>query len=1064
MDRLASVTPRLTLGTTDSTLSLPVSMLTPDSIHATATPHLSDTHHVIPTTKEMVTQFYPTLPVSSTEPSSSSLNAIDPIAHSISAIMSSHIAEASNSILSKTFEESEFFRPSIVISTSIILSENKSSLSSNEIISSPSSAFHQMNSTSLEVLDSSKDQLSTLFGVSSILLAAMTNSSEMFYTTSLNPASSQTQSKNWLSSKSYNFPSSVLVSNRKSKFETSEATELTSSVEDHVTSYSMMQTHSSQAVLEYSTSFIAQNSPIHSLKDVSSKEVTTSNILSPIFSEDGEGSMYTSMSSKVYPSRTSTDLQQSKVSQFISSIEFVESSSNSTLQPSSHVAILSSSNVIRTEPLTTTLPLSTTFLSPSVTGVQSPSAFTRSSVDSQSVVLSSGVINQQSTDKVVYVPSSISSFSTDFLPETQTSKSSGYSTDLMPLIPSDDTSTETKISTNIEIKPSSELFSSMSTSAPLDSRIDSHAQSLSRSEITSRISDLSIVTHPPLKSTIISSTKSDFELESQQVSISNENFLSSLQDISTTKSSLTLNFARSTSVLFSVSEESKLSPISAFDTDEIESTLSKVQHKTSLVTDLFEPSSSVQTQSTHILGTSYFSSHSEQYTLSVRDEISTMLSSLYFPDSSILSSIEPPTDQTSTKIIPSRSSIIETRSSLNVSEIVFSSTMKLTLNSPSLTTDDFKTEEIGSKTATTEVQSTAGSILLTPEVLDSTASLEILDSSYLRSFSSMKSSILQPKESTSIMSSKRMEETYRESSSFTSVLQSMMTSSTSSFVVPSDSMYSSTDSNGFVSDYPFKVSLSSVDNLSSSSQYDKSVTHSSDSVDTTLFSDILGSVSTSFSVKNVQSSATTSTADGTELSSMTQSTFISSNRSSDISEHFISPSQISTTDFQSEPSSMLSKAISSMTKESQLLSSYTQISDVTTVLSSNTEPSILASVTSAGYVSRSASLVLTTSLPPTVSTTSSEIELHLSSLTSSEVSSMKSTDSITETKMFSLTRSRLSSDFTGVFVFLLNSSAQFCFCVVVLFFLIKFSYLFISIHLSTCLSLCCLSYIFNSIV
>lgn len=1006
----------------------------------------------------MVTQFDPTLPVLSTEPSSSSLNAIDPIAHSISAIMSSHIAEASNSILSKTFEESEFFRPSIVISTSIILSENKSSLSSNEIISSPSSAFHQMNSTSLEVLDSSKDQLSTLFGVSSILLAAMTNSSEMFYTTSLNPASSQTQSKNWLSSKSYNFPSSVLVSNK-----TSEATELTSLVEDHVTSYSMMQTHSSQAVLEYSTSFIAQNSPIHTLKDVSSKEVTTSNILSPIFSEDGESSMYTSMSTKVYPSRTSTDLHQSKVSQFTSSIEFVESSSNSTPQPSSHVAILSSSNVIRTEPLTSTLPLSTTFLSPSVTGVQSsPSAFTRSSVDSKSVVLSSGVINQQSTDKVVYVPSSISSFSTDFLPETQTSKSSGYSTDLMPLIPSDDTSTETKISTNIEIKPSSELFSSMSTSALLDSRIDSHAQSLSRSEITSRISDLSIVTHPPLKSTIISSTKSDFELESQQVSISKENFLSSLQDISTTKSSLTLNFARSTSVLFSVSEESKLSPISAFDTDEIERTLSKVQHKTSLVTDLFEPSSSVQTQSTHILGTSYFSSHSEQYTLSVRDEISTMLSSLYFPDSSILSSIEPPTDQTSTKIIPSRSSIIETRSSLNVSEIVFSSTMKLTLNSPSLTTDDFKTEEIGSKTATTEVQSTAGSILLTPEVLDSTASLEILDSSYLRSFSSMKSSILQPKESTSIMSSKRMEETYRESSSFTSVLQSMMTSSTSSFVVPS--MYSSTESNGFVSDYPFKVSLSSVDNLSSSSQYDKSVTHSSDSVDTTLFSDILGSVSTSFSVKNVQSSATTSTADGTELSSMTQSTFISSNRSSDISEHFISPSQISTTDFQSEPSSMLSKAISSMTKESQLLSSYTQISDVTTVLSSNTEPSILASVTSAGYVSRSASLVLTTSLPPTVSDTSSEIELHLSSLTSSEVSSMKSTDSITETKMFSLTRSRLSSDFTGVFVFLLNSSAQFCFCVVVLFFLIKFSYLFISIHLSTCLSLCCLSYIFNSIV
>ncbi|XP_065934176.1 uncharacterized protein, partial [Magallana gigas] len=428
MDRLASVTPRLTLGTTDSTLSLPVSMLTPDSIPATATPHLSDSHHLIPTTKEMVTQFYPTLPVSSTEPSSSSLNGIDPISHSISAIMSSHIAEASNSILSKTFEESEFFQPSIVISTSIILSENKSSLSSNEIISSPSSAFHQMNSTSLEVLDSSKDQLSTLFGVSSILLAAMTNSSEMFYTTSLNPASSQTQSKNWLSSKSYNFPSSVLVSNRKSKFETSEATELTSSVEDHVTSYSMMQTHSSQAVLEYSTSFIAQNSPIHSLKDVSSKEVTTSNILSPIFSEDGEGSMYTSMSSKVYPSRTSTDLQQSKVSQFTSSIEFVESSSNSTLQPSSHVAILSSSNVIRTEPLTSTLPLSTTFLSPSVTGVQSsPSAFTRSSVDSQSVVLSSGVINQQNTDKVVYVSSSISSFSTDFLPETETSKSSGYS-------------------------------------------------------------------------------------------------------------------------------------------------------------------------------------------------------------------------------------------------------------------------------------------------------------------------------------------------------------------------------------------------------------------------------------------------------------------------------------------------------------------------------------------------------------------------------------------------------------------------------------------------------------
>lgn len=983
----------------------------------------------------MVTQFDPTLPVLSTEPSSSSLNAIDPIAHSISAIMSSHIAEASNSILSKTFEESEFFRPSIVISTSIILSENKSSLSSNEIISSPSSAFHQMNSTSLEVLDSSKDQLSTLFGVSSILLAAMTNSSEMFYTTSLNPASSQTQSKNWLSSKSHNFPSSVLVSNK-----TSEATELTSLVEDHVTSYSMMQTHSSQAVLEYSTSFIAQNSPIHSLKDVSSKEVTTSNILSPIFSEDGEGSMYTSMSSKVYPSRTSTDLQQSKVSQFTSSIEFVESSSNSTLQPSSRVAILSSSNVIRTEPLTSTLPLSTTFLSPSVTGVQSPSAFTRSSVDSQSVVLSSGVINQQSTDKVVYVSSSISSFSTDFLPETETSKSSGYSTDLMPLTPSDDTSTEMKISTNIEIKPSSEFFSSMSTSAPLDSRIDSHAQSLSRSEITSRISDFSIVTHPPLKSTIISSSKSDFELESQQVSISKENFLSSLQDISTTKSSLTLNFARSTSVLFSVSEESKLSPISAFDTDEIESTLSKVQHKTSFVTDLFEPSSSVQTQSTHILGTSYFSSHREQYTLSVRDEISTMVSSLYFPDSSVLSSIEPPTDQTSTKIIPSRSSIIETRPSLNVSEIVFSSTMKLTLNSPSLTTDDFKTEEIGSKTATTEVQSTAGSILLTPEVLDSTASLDILDSSYLRSFSSMKSSILQPKESTSIMSSKRMEETYRESSSFTSVLQSVMTSSPSSFVVPSDSMYSSAESNGFVSDYPLKVSLSSEDILSSSSQYDKSVTHSPGFVDTTtLFSDILGSVSTSFSVKDVQSFATTSTADGTELSSMTQSTFISSKRSSDISEHFISPSHISTTDFQSETSSMLSKTISSMTKESQLLSSYTQISDVTTVLSSNTEPSILASVTSAGYVSRSASLLLTTSLPPTVSATSSEIELHLSSLTSSEVSSMKSTDSITETKMFSLTRSRLSSDFTGVFVFLLNSSAQFCFCVVVvLVFLIKF--------------------------
>lgn len=988
----------------------------------------------------MVTQFYPTLPVSSTEPSSSSLNAIDPIAHSISAIMSSHIAEASNSILSKTFEESEFFRPSIVISTSIILSENKSSLSSNEIISSPSSAFHQMNSTSLEVLDSSKDQLSTLFGVSSILLAAMTNSSEMFYTTSLNPASSQTQSKNWLSSKSYNFPSSVLVSNK-----TSEATELTSLVEDHVTSYSMMQTHSSQAVLEYSTSFIAQNSPIHSLKDVSSKEVTTSNILSPIFSEDGEGSMYTSMSSKVYPSRTSTDLQQSKVSQFNSSIEFVESSSNSTLQPSSHVAILSSSNVIRTEPLTTTLPLSTTFLSPSVTGVQSSSTFTRSSVDSQSVVLSSGVINQQNTDKVVYVSSSISSFSTDFLPETETSKSSGYSTDLMPLTPSDDTSTEMKISTNIEIKPSSEFFSSMSTSAPLDSRIDSHAQSLSRSEITSRISDFSIVTHPPLKSTIISSSKSDFELESQQVSISKENFLSSLQDISTTKSSLTLNFARSTSVLFSVSEESKLSPISAFDTDEIESTLSKVQHKTSFVTDLFEPSSSVQTQSTHILGTSYFSSHREQYTLSVRDEISTMVSSLYFPDSSVLSSIEPPTDQTSTKIIPSRSSIIETRPSLNVSEIVFSSTMKLTLNSPSLTTDDFKTEEIGSKTATTEVQSTAGSILLTPEVLDSTASLDILDSSYLRSFSSMKSSILQPKESTSIMSSKRMEETYRESSSFTYVLQSVMTSSPSSFVVPSDSMYSSAESNGFVSDYPLKVSLSSEDILSSSSQYDKSVTHSPGFVDTTtLFSDILGSVSTSFSVKDVQSFATTSTADGTELSSMTQSTFISSKRSSDISEHFISPSHISTTDFQSETSSMLSKTISSMTKESQLLSSYTQISDVTTVLSSNTEPSILASVTSAGYVFRSASLLLTTSLPPTVSATSSEIELHLSSLTSSEVSSMKSTDSITETKMFSLTRSRLSSDFTGVFVFLLNSSAQFCFCVVVV--LVFFNQILIFIY------------------
>lgn len=299
----------------------------------------------------------------------------------------------------------------------------------------------------------------------------------------------------------------------------------------------------------------------------------------------------------------------------------------------------------------------------------------------------------------------------------------------------------------------------------------------------------------------------------------------------------------------------------------------------------------------------------------------------------------------------------------------------------------------------------------------------------------MKSSILQPKESTSIMSSKRMEETYRESSSFTSVLQSVMTSSPSSFVVPSDSMYSSAESNGFVSDYPLKVSLSSEDILSSSSQYDKSVTHSPGFVDTTtLFSDILGSVSTSFSVKDVQSSATTSTADGTELSSMTQSTFISSKRSSDISEHFIS-----TTDFQSEPSSMLSKTISSMTKESQWLSSYTQISDVTTILSSNTEPSILASVTSAGYVSRSASLALTTSLPPTVSATTSEIELHLSSLTSSEVSSMKSTDSITETKMFSLTRSRLSSDFTGVFVFLLNSSAQFCFCVVVvLVFLIKF--------------------------
>lgn len=936
--------------------------------------------------------------------------------------MSSHVAEASNSVLSKTFKESEFHRPSIIISTSIILSENESSFSSYGILSPSSSAFHQMNSTSPEVLDSSKDQLSTLFGMSSILLATMTDSNAKLYTTSLNTANSQTLSKNWLSSKSYNYLSSVLFSNENSKFETSASTKLTSSVEDHVTSYSMMQTHTPQAVLDSSTSNIVQNSQIHSIKDVSSKEVTTSSIISHIYTEDGESSTYTSMSTKVYPSRTSTDLQQSAVPEFISSTESVERSSIPTLQPSSYIAVLSSSNVIRTEPLTSTLPLSTAFISSSVTGVQShsPSTFTKSSIESRSEVMSSNVINQQSTDKIVYVSSSITPLSTDLLPETRTSKISGYSTNLMSLMPSDDTSTEAKISTNIEIKPSSELFSSMSTLAPLDSRIDSPTQSLSRSEIASRTADMSIVTHAPLISTIISSSKSDFELESQQVSISMENFLSSLQDILTTKSSLTLNLSRSTSVHFSVSEEPKLSPISAFDTDKIESTMSKVQHKTSFVSDLFEPSSSVQTQSRHILGTTLFSSLSDQYTLSVRNEISTLVSSLYSTDPSVLSSIKRPTDQT---IILSRSSIIETRPSLNVSEIVFSSTMELVLNSSSLTTDDFKTEETGSKTATAVVPSTTGSIMLSPEVLDSTASFQILHSSYFTSFLSLKSSILQPKESTSIMSSNRMEETYRESSSLTSALQSMRMRSSSSLVVPSDSMYSSAESKGFVSDFPLKISSSSADIMSSSSQNDKSVSHSSDFVDTsTLFSDIVGSVSTLVSVKDIKSSAT---ADSTALSSMIQSTFASLKRSSDISEHIIYTSQISATDFKSEPSSISS----SMTKESQLLSSYTQISDVTTMLSLNIEPSILASVSSEDYVSRSVSLALTTSLPSTVGGTSSEIKLHLSSFTSSEVSSKTSTDSITETKTFSLTRSRISSDFTGVFVFLLNSSAQFCFCV-----------------------------------
>lgn len=943
--------------------------------------------------------------------------------------MSSHVAEASNSVLSKTFKESEFHRPSIIISTSIILSENESSFSSYGILSPSSSAFHQMNSTSPEVLDSSKDQLSTLFGMSSILLATMTDSNAKLYTTSLNTANSQTLSKNWLSSKSYNYLSSVLFSNENSKFETSASTKLTSSVEDHVTSYSMMQTHTPQAVLDSSTSNIVQNSQIHSIKDVSSKEVTTSSIISHIYTEDGESSTYTSMSTKVYPSRTSTDLQQSAVPEFISSTESVERSSIPTLQPSSYIAVLSSSNVIRTEPLTSTLPLSTSFISSSVTGVQShsPSTFTKSSIESRSEVMSSNVINQQSTDKIVYVSSSITPLSTDLLPETRTSKISGYSTNLMSLMPSDDTSTEAKISTNIEIKPSSELFSSMSTLAPLDSRIDSPTQSLSRSEIASRTADMSIVTHAPLISTIISSSKSDFELESQQVSISMENFLSSLQDILTTKSSLTLNLSRSTSVQFSVSEEPKLSPISAFDTDKIESTMSKVQHKTSFVSDLFEPSSSVQTQSRHVLGTTLFSSLSDQYTLSVRNEISTLVSSLYSTDPSVLSSIKRPTDQT---IILSRSSIIETRPSLNVSEIVFSSTMELVLNSSSLTTDDFKTEETGSKTATAVGPSTTGSIVLSPELLDSTASFQILHSSYFTSFSSLKSSILQPKESTSIMSSNRMEETYRESSSLTSALQSMRMSSSSSLVVPSDSMYSSAESKGF----PLKVSSSSADIMSSSSQNDKSVSHSSDFVDTsTLFSDIVGSVSTLVSVKDIKSSVT---ADSTALSSMIQSTFASLKRLSDISEHIIYTSQISATDFKSEPSSIVtnfksepSSISSSMTKESQLLSSYTQISDVTTMLSLNIEPSILASVSSEDYVSRSVSLALTTSLPSTVGGTSSEIKLHLSSFTSSEVSSKTSTDSITETKTFSLTRSRISSDFTGVFVFLLNSSAQFCFCV-----------------------------------
>lgn len=964
--------------------------------------------------------------------------------------MSSHVAEASNSVLSKTFKESEFHRPSIIISTSIILSENESSFSPYGILSPSSSAFHQMNSTSPEVLDSSKDQLSSLFGMSSILLATMTDSNAKLYTTSLNTANSQTLSKNWLSSKSYNYLSSVLFSNENSKFETSASTKLTSSVEDHVTSYSMMQTHSPQAVLDSST-YIVQNSQIHSIKDVSSKEVTTSSIMSHIYTEDGESSTYTSMSTKVYPSRTSTDLQQSAVPEFISSTESVERSSIPTLQPSSYIAVLSSSNVIRTEPLTSTLPLSTAFISSSVTGVQShsPSTFTKSSIETRSEVMSSNVINQQSTDKIVYVSSSITPLSTDLLPETRTSKISGYSTNLMSLMPSDDTSTEAKISTNIEIKPSSELFSSMSTLAPLDSRIDSPTQSLSRSEIASRISDMSIVTHAPLISTIISSSKSDFGLESQQVSISMENFLSSLQDILTTKSSLTLNLSRSTSVQFSVSEEPKLSPISAFDTDKIESTMSKVQHKTSFVSDLFEPSSSVQTQSRHILGTTLFSSLSDQYTLSVRNEISTLVSSLYSTDPSVLSSIKRPTDQT---IILSRSSIIETRPSLNVSEIVFSSTMELVLNSSSLTTDDFKTEETGSKTATAVVPSTTGSIVLSPEVLDSTASFQILHSSYFTSFSSLKSSILQPKESTSIMSSNRMEETYRESSSLTSALQSMRMSSSSSLVVPSDSMYSSAESKGF----PLKVSSSSADIMSSSSQNDKSVSHSSDFVDTTtLFSDIVGSVSTLVSVKDIKSSVT---ADSTALSSMIQSTFASLKRSSDISEHIIYTSQISATDFKSEPSSISS----SMTKESQLLSSYTQISDVTTMLSLNIEPSILASVSSEDYVSRSVSLAITTSLPSTVGGTSSEIKLHLSSFTSSEVSSKTSTDSITETKTFSLTRSRISSDFTGVFVFLLNSSAQFCFCV--FFYFYKIRYLFICIHVLICFTLCFLFYIFISIV